>query len=58
MLKDLNLSQDAAESSGADTPMGALARELYRQFVEEEDGRGRDFSAMLPRFTEKNLESR
>ncbi|MDB6180549.1 3-hydroxyisobutyrate dehydrogenase [Paracoccus fistulariae] len=58
MLKDLNLSQDAAESSGAETPMGALARELYRQFVEEEDGRGRDFSAMLPRFTEKNLESR
>ncbi|MBC9248236.1 3-hydroxyisobutyrate dehydrogenase [Paracoccus sp. 11-3] len=54
MLKDLNLSQDAASSSGADTPMGALARELYRTFVEDEGGRGRDFSAMLPRFTEKN----
>ncbi|MCZ0961122.1 3-hydroxyisobutyrate dehydrogenase [Paracoccus benzoatiresistens] len=54
MLKDLNLSQAAASSAGADTPMGALARQLYRQFVEEEDGRGRDFSAMLPRFVEKN----
>ncbi|MCQ0971704.1 3-hydroxyisobutyrate dehydrogenase [Paracoccus sp. TK19116] len=54
MLKDLNLSQDAAESSGADTPMGRLARDLYATFVEREDGRGRDFSAMLPRFAAKN----
>ena len=54
MLKDLNLAQAAAASAGADTPMGALARQLYRQFVEDEDGRGRDFSAMLPRFVEKN----
>ena len=30
--------------------MGAAALALYRQFVEDEDGRGRDFSAMLPRF--------
>ena len=50
MLKDLRLSQQAAESADADTPMGALARALYEQFVEAEDGRGRDFSAMLPRF--------
>jgi 3-hydroxyisobutyrate dehydrogenase len=50
MLTDLRLSQGAAEAVGADTPMGALAAELYRRFVEEEDGRGRDFSAMLPRF--------
>ncbi|MDE3121360.1 MAG: 3-hydroxyisobutyrate dehydrogenase [Paracoccaceae bacterium] len=50
MLKDLRLSQQAAEGADADTPMGALAAELYRRFVEEEDGRGRDFSAMLPRF--------
>ena len=50
MVKDLGLSQQAAESADADTPMGALALELYRRFVEDEDGRGRDFSAMLPRF--------
>ncbi|MFC6637869.1 3-hydroxyisobutyrate dehydrogenase [Sulfitobacter sp. JBTF-M27] len=50
MLKDLGLSQQAAELVDADTPMGARALELYRQFVEEEDGKGRDFSAMLPRF--------
>ena len=50
MLKDLRLSQQAAESADADTPMGALAALLYQRFVEDEDGKGRDFSAMLPRF--------
>ena len=50
MLKDLRLSQQAAESADADTPMGALAQTLYEMFVEQEDGAGRDFSAMLPRF--------
>ena len=50
MLKDLSLSQAAAEACDADTPMGALARDLYQRFVEQEDGRGKDFSAMLPRF--------
>ncbi len=50
MLKDLGLSQAAAEAADADTPMGKAALELYRRFVEDEDGRGRDFSAMLPRF--------
>lgn len=51
MLKDLRLSQQAATSADADTPMGRTARDLYAQFVEAEDGRGKDFSAMLPRFT-------
>ncbi|QYK39805.1 MAG: 3-hydroxyisobutyrate dehydrogenase [Paracoccaceae bacterium] len=50
MLKDLLLSQQAAEGVDADTPMGQLATALYRRFVEDEDGRGQDFSAMLPRF--------
>lgn len=50
MLKDLRLSQQAAGSADADTPMGELATALYTRFVEEEDGKGRDFSAMLPRF--------
>ncbi len=50
MLKDLNLSQMAAEAVDADTPMGELARALYQQFVENEGGNGQDFSAMLPRF--------
>ena len=53
MLKDLNLSQQAATSADADTPMGHLAQQLYQRFVEDEDGRGRDFSAMLPRFTSR-----
>ena len=50
MLKDLRLSQQAAQDVDADTPMGAAATELYKIFVEQEDGSGRDFSAMLPRF--------
>ncbi|MDX2483915.1 MAG: 3-hydroxyisobutyrate dehydrogenase [Pseudodonghicola sp.] len=53
MLKDLRLSQQAAESADADTPMGALAQALYAQFVENEDGKGMDFSAMLPRFEKR-----
>ncbi|WP_367277367.1 3-hydroxyisobutyrate dehydrogenase [uncultured Roseobacter sp.] len=53
MLKDLSLSQQAAEAVDADTPMGARALELYRQFVEEEAGEGKDFSAMLPRFAKR-----
>ena len=50
MLKDLRLSQQAAEMVDADTPMGQMAQNLYAQFVEVEDGQGKDFSAMLPRF--------
>ena len=50
MLKDLRLAQQAATSADADTPMGQRAAELYATFVEDEDGKGRDFSAMLPRF--------
>ncbi|SLN09778.1 3-hydroxyisobutyrate dehydrogenase [Roseovarius litorisediminis] len=53
MLKDLRLSQQAAEAADADTPMGKAACDLYAQFVEDEDGKGRDFSAMLPRFEKR-----
>jgi 3-hydroxyisobutyrate dehydrogenase len=51
MLKDLTLAQAAAKSADADTPLGEAARALYDQFVNREDGAGRDFSAMLPRFS-------
>ncbi|GAB4386094.1 3-hydroxyisobutyrate dehydrogenase [Albidovulum sp.] len=54
MLKDLRLSQQAAESVDADTPMGQLATLLYQTFVESEGGRGMDFSAMLPRFEKRH----
>jgi len=53
MLKDLRLSQQAAEAADADTPMGQVATALYEQFVEHEDGSGRDFSSMLPRFEKR-----
>ncbi|MCB2115720.1 MAG: 3-hydroxyisobutyrate dehydrogenase [Rhodobacteraceae bacterium] len=54
MLKDLRLSQQAAEAADADTPMGQLAALLYESFVEREDGKGMDFSAMLPRFEKRH----
>lgn len=53
MLKDLRLSQQAAETADADTPMGQAATKLYETFVEQENGKGRDFSAMLPRFEKR-----
>ena len=46
MTKDLGLAQAAAVASGTATPMGALARNLYR--VHGANGNGRlDFSSIL-----------
>ena len=56
MLKDLRLAQQAAEAVDADTPMGQAAAALYARFVEEENGAGTDFSAMLPRFEKRSRE--
>ena len=46
MLKDLRLSQAAAASTGAQTPMGARATELYEELVAAGNG-ARDFSIIL-----------
>ena len=46
MMKDTGLSQDAAGTVGAATPLGAHAAELYRQFVDA-GGRGKDFSGII-----------
>ena len=51
MLKDLRLAQSASVDAGMTTQMGALATELYRRFVEEGEGSGKDFSAMLEDMT-------
>ncbi len=48
MVKDLGLSQQAAEAVDAATPMGQQALALYEEFVETAAGKGRDFSAVLP----------
>jgi len=53
MLKDLRLAAEAAEACGARTPMGAAALAEYAAFVEKEDGRGQDFSAMLVRLASR-----
>jgi len=46
MLKDLGLSQSAARRVGAYTPLGALATELYKQFVHSGHS-DLDFSAII-----------
>jgi 3-hydroxyisobutyrate dehydrogenase len=52
MLKDLALSQEAARQSGAATPLGAHAAELYAEF--ERTGHGADdFSAIIQMLREK-----
>jgi 3-hydroxyisobutyrate dehydrogenase len=50
MLKDLNLSQEAAEVAGAETELGRHARDIYARFVEA-GGKGRDFSAILEKLS-------
>lgn len=47
MLKDLRLSQEAAKIVGTDTKLSTVATEIYSQFVEEGEGLGKDFSAIL-----------
>jgi len=46
MLKDLGLSQQAAEAAGAATPLGAAALTLYQRFAEG-GGAGTDFSGII-----------
>ena len=50
MLKDLTLSQNAASETKASTPMGNLAMTLYEDFVENKNGSGLDFSAIIKTF--------
>lgn len=46
MLKDLKLSQNAAQSAGAATPLGAQATALYEMFDSAGAG-GKDFSGII-----------
>ena len=46
MLKDLRLAQEAAQNSGAATPLGAQAAQLYALFAAQ-GGAGTDFSGII-----------
>lgn len=52
MLKDLKLAQQAAQASGAATPLGAEAASLYAIFSNAGHG-GRDFSGIIKMLTGK-----
>ncbi|MFM2282308.1 MAG: hypothetical protein RLZZ444_4539, partial [Pseudomonadota bacterium] len=52
MLKDLRLAQEAALASGASTPLGAEAAQLYGLFDKLGHG-GEDFSAIIKFFRDK-----
>lgn len=53
MLKDLALSQEVASASGTATPLGAAARRIFSEFVEQ-GGRGRDYSAVVEHLKERS----
>ncbi|KAB2699661.1 3-hydroxyisobutyrate dehydrogenase [Ochrobactrum sp. Kaboul] len=53
MLKDLKLSQEAAKSAGAETPLGAHAEAIYSLFDREGHG-GDDFSGIINHLREKS----
>lgn len=46
MVKDVKLSQAAAEATGSPTPLAALALSFYQQVVDQGDG-GKDFSVVF-----------
>jgi 3-hydroxyisobutyrate dehydrogenase len=46
MLKDLKLSQNAAQSAGANTPLGAEAAQLYSLFAAQGHA-NTDFSGII-----------
>lgn len=50
MLKDLGLASEAAAASGADTPLGALARDMYRRHAAQGNGK-LDFSSIVKLLT-------
>jgi 3-hydroxyisobutyrate dehydrogenase len=53
MLKDLNLSQAAAQDTGSMTPLGAKAALLYQLFADEGGGE-KDFSGIINMLREKS----
>jgi 3-hydroxyisobutyrate dehydrogenase len=57
MLKDLKLAQEAALASGASTPLGAEATQLYSLFDELGHG-GEDFSAVIQLLRSQQTERR
>lgn len=52
MVKDLGLAAEAAAQTGASTPMGTRALELYREFVAA-GGAGTDFSGIIRMLRER-----
>jgi 3-hydroxyisobutyrate dehydrogenase len=52
MVKDLGLAAEAAAQTGATTPMGAQALEMYRDFVAQGGG-GADFSGIIRMLRER-----
>lgn len=52
MLKDLGIAMDAASDTGANTPLGALSRDIYRAMDDAGHG-GKDFSAVIKHLADK-----
>lgn len=54
MLKDLRLSQEAAEGFGANTELGANATRLYAAYAEEQGMEAKDFSGIINMIRERS----
>jgi 3-hydroxyisobutyrate dehydrogenase len=52
MAKDLRLAKEAATATGAQTPLGTHASEIYEAFVKNGNG-GQDFSAIIQALTSR-----
>jgi len=50
MLKDLGIAMDAAASTGANTPLGAMSRDIYAA-MDAAGGGGMDFSGVIKHLT-------
>ncbi|MBL4789932.1 MAG: NAD-binding protein, partial [Kordiimonadaceae bacterium] len=50
MLKDLGIAMDAAKSTGANTPLGAMSRDIYTAMDQAGHG-GVDFSGVIKHLT-------
>lgn len=53
MLKDMKLSQSAAKTYAADTPLGRLAASLYEAYVDAGNGE-KDFSGIMKMMAERS----
>lgn len=54
MLKDLGLAEQALRSTGVAADLAPIAAAVYRAWVQDEDGAGKDFSGVIERLRSRS----